>query len=335
MNLRFEPADDNRSGYVLAAMDMPVDPLKSVSLRRTSGGGFVPDVIEKEAERRSYARAAEIETSLYGSALKNGIPSSVVAEVIRVFSWDVDFQRDVRRGDRLEVLYDQMESPDGVKVKSGNIIFARLSIGGEDVAIYRYEKPDGDVDYYMQDGSSLRKTLMKTPVDGARISSGYGMRKHPVLGYNKMHKGMDFAAPTGTPIYAAGDGKIEYLGRNSSYGNYIRIRHNGNLKTAYAHMSRFARGLSNGSRVKQGQVIGYVGTTGRSTGPHLHYEVLVNNVQINPKSISVPQGDSLKGKELEAFHRHVNRISQQYSSLLGGQQFASYGGPAIRRQDLR
>ena len=180
---------------------------------------------------------------------------------------------------------------------------------------------NGRVDYFGADGTSTRKTLMKTPIDGARISSGFGMRRHPVLGYTKMHKGMDFAASVGTPIYAAGDGKVEYAGRFSSYGNYVRISHNSKLKTAYAHMLRLA--VKVGARVKQGQIIGYVGTTGRSTGPHLHYEVMVNSKQVNPNSVDLPTGEQLVGKDLRRFKSFVNTVKQQYVSLSHGQKFAA------------
>ncbi|MFP4313934.1 MAG: M23 family metallopeptidase, partial [Alphaproteobacteria bacterium] len=172
-------------------------------------------------------------------------------------------------------------------------------------------------------GQSIKKTLMKTPVDGARMSSKFGMRRHPILGYNKMHKGVDFAAPLGTPIYAAGDGVLEKVGRNGGYGNYMRIRHTNGLKTAYAHLHKFAKGMSVGKRVKQGQVIGYIGSTGRSTGPHLHYEVILNGKQVNPNRVDLPIGDSLKGKDLDNFKRYISKYDQMYAELSRGQKFAS------------
>ena len=197
-----------------------------------------------------------------------------------------------------------------------------MNTGGREKPIYRYKMDDGRVDYFEPDGTSIRKTLMKTPVDGARISSGFGYRRHPVLGYNKLHKGMDFAAPTGTPIYAAGDGVLEYAARNGSFGNYARIRHNSKLKTAYAHMSKFKKGMHKGKTVKQGEVIGYIGTTGRSTGPHLHYEVLVNGVQVNPRSVKLPTGETLTGEQLKRFKSLIQGINQEYASLTKGLKFA-------------
>lgn len=312
--------DGEEKGFSRLRMD--IDPLRSVSLEKNRNGVIKAALHEREAKTRFYAQNASIENSLYGSALKNGIPSAVVAEAIRIYSWDVDFQRDLRKGDTVEVMYEQLETEDGQKIKTGNIVYARLSVNGNDIPVYRYEMKNGDIDYFTADGKSVRKTLMTTPVDGARLSSGYGMRHHPVLGYNKMHKGMDFAAPTGTPIYAAGDGTIEKMGKFGAYGNYVRIRHNSNIKTAYAHMQKFAKGLSAGSRIKQGQIIGYIGTTGRSTGPHLHYEVLKNDTQVNPRTIDLPQGESLKGVELASFKSYVRDINSRYESLLGGGRYA-------------
>ncbi len=316
MYLRFDPVDETGKDYRFSTMKIAVDSLKTAGLKRIDDGGFQSFMEEKETHRRLYAKKANIEVSLYGSAAKAGLPAAIIAEAIHIFSWDVDFQRDIRRGDLLEVMYEQYETEDGAKLKSGDIIYARLNVNGHDVPVYRFELEKGEFDYFTKDGASIRKALMKTPIDGARISSGYGKRKHPVLGYNKVHKGVDFAAPTGTPIYAAGDGVIDRAGRWSSYGNYIRIRHNSSLKTAYAHLKKFAKGITAGKRVKQGQVIGYVGTTGRSTGAHLHYEVLKNGTQVNPRKVKLPQGKTLQGKSLQAFKAHMEDLNQQYAGLL-------------------
>lgn len=305
---------------------MKIDPVKSVLVEKLSEGDFTSSLEEKELLKRSYAYSTEIETSLYGSAARAGIPAQIIAEMIRIYSWNVDFQRDIRRGDKIEVLYETMETEDGDFARYGDVLYANLGVSGKDVPIYRYEMKDGRVDYFQPDGFSVRKTLMKTPVDGARLSSGFGMRKHPVLGYNKMHKGLDFAAATGTPIYAAGDGTIEFQGRKGGYGNYTRIRHNSKLKTAYAHMHKFARGMGVGKRVKQGDVIGYIGTTGRSTGPHLHYEVHVNGKQVNPRSVDLPTGEQLTGEELKKFKGLIGVMSQQYAKLSRGFKFAAKNG---------
>lgn len=296
-------------------ISVQVSSLKELSVSKDGAENFIPRLHEKSLNEQTFAGKAVIENSLYGSAAKAGIPSSVIAEVIRVYSLNTDFQRDIKPGDKLEVLYKGFETENGDFARAGDVIYANLVVNGKSMPVYRYDAPGGSSDYFQPDGRSIRKTLMKTPIDGARISSTYGMRFHPVLGYSKMHKGIDFAAPIGTPIYAAGSGVLEYAGRFSSYGNYIRIRHNNDMKTAYAHMSRLARGMRVGSKVAQGDIIGYVGTTGRSTGPHLHYEILVHNRQTNPNSMNLPTGQLLAGKDLKAFKARIAAIQQQYASL--------------------
>lgn len=315
LNIRMEPVEDRDSGYQFASLNMAVDPLRTVSVARGEAEkGYEVELQERKTKTQVYAQEAEVQNSLFGSAAKAGIPSSVVAEAIRVYSWQIDFQRDIRQGDKLKVLYEQQETEDGVRIKTGNLIYAQLTLEGIDIPIYRFEMKDGRVDYFQGNGKSIRKTLMKTPIDGARVSSGYGMRRHPIQGYNKMHKGIDFAAPTGTPIYAAGDGVVQRAGRNGGYGNYVRIRHNGQISTAYAHMSRIAKGVENGRRVRQGDVIGYVGSTGSSTGPHLHYEVLVNGVHANPRGINLPTGEILEGEQMRLFQARVRQIDQDFSN---------------------
>ena len=310
----FKPNEESDTGeevFEYQKMIMPISPVKEVSIIKEADS-FVAKVTEKQLKPRTYARQAKIQNSLYGSAMKAGIPEAVIARVMRNYAWSIDFQRDIRGGDGIEVLYEAGETADGSYKKYGDILFANLNVRGRDIKIYRYEFDNGRVEYFNEDGISIKKTLMKTPVDGARISSGYGMRKHPILGYNKMHKGVDFAAPTGTPIYAAGDGVVSYRGRKGGYGNYIKLRHNGTISTAYAHLHKFAKGVGTGARVKQGDIIGYVGSTGRSTGPHLHYEVIVNGRQVNPNSVDLPTGEELKGKQLARFKDRVRDIDRKY-----------------------
>jgi len=326
VELDLEP--DGDGAYALSKMAMKIDAVKDVVVRRGEDETFKAQIEEKDVIERSYTGYANIQTSLYGSAQQAGIPVPVITEIIRAYSWGVDFQRDIRHGDKIEVLYNRYETEDGDVVRTGDVLYVNLSVGGKDIPIYRFEKSNGDVDYYEEDGRSIRKTLMKTPIDGARLSSGFGMRRHPVLGYNKMHKGIDFAAPMGTPVYAAGDGTIEKAGRNGGYGNYVRIRHNGELKTAYAHLHKFAKSVGKGKRVKQGQVIAYVGTTGRSTGPHLHYEVLKGGVQVNPSRVDLPVGEKLKGKELARFKDAMKSLQRQYVESSGGLKLA-------RREDKK
>ena len=250
-----------------------------------------------------------IEGSLYQSSKDAGIPDGVIVNLIGIYSHAVDFQREVRHGDKFDVLYTKYVDEHGVTLKSGAIEYAALTLSGESKPLYRYtSREDQSSDYYTPSGSSGRRFLMRTPIDGARLTSGYGVRTHPVLGYTKMHKGVDFAAPSGTPIMAAGNGSVELARWLGTFGKYIRVKHANGYETAYAHMSRFAPGIREGSRVRQGQTIGYVGTTGRSTGPHLHYEVFQASNQLNPMSVKLPTGMMLSAIDLEAFKMHAQKI---------------------------
>lgn len=314
--------DPSNTGMSLTSMSMKVDSIKEVVVTKDAHERFQSELIEKQVVLKMKAAKASIDTSLYASAARAGIPASVIAEMIRLYSYEVDFQRDIRRGDTIEILYETYETEDGGFARYGNVLFANLKVDGTRIPIYRFKEKNGDTEYYREDGMNLKNTLMQTPIDGARMSSGYGMRRHPVLGYNKMHKGVDFAASRGTPIYAAGDGVIEKIGRNGGYGNYVRIRHVNSLKTAYAHMRKFAKGMKKGKRVKQGDVIGYVGTTGRSTGPHLHFEVLKNGRQVNPKSIKTDNREKLAGTRLQDFKAQMIIIKQKYATLAQDMKFA-------------
>lgn len=305
----------NQNARAFEGLKIDQDAVHSVSVGKSRAGTFEARKHEKETARYIAGARGRIDSSLFAAGMAQNIPNSVLLELIRILSWDIDFQRDLRQGDMFEVMYERYVTEDGVMTDRGNILYATLMLSGTPVTIYRYEMADGTVDYFTPEGRSVRKALLKTPIDGARISSGFGARKHPVLGYTKMHKGVDFAAPRGTPIYAAGDGVIESYGRWSSFGNYARIRHRQGLSTAYAHMNGYAKGLGRGSRVKQGQVIGYVGTTGRSTGPHLHYEVLVDGRQVNPSNVKMQAGQVLKGNDLEAFQGIMAQANQDFESL--------------------
>ncbi len=314
--------DNGESGVELVSLSMKLDPIRDVVILKDENQRYQANLNKKKIILQKKAAKVKIQSSLFGSAAKAGVPSNVVANMMRLYAYEVDFQRDLRQGDEVELLYEVYETEAGDFAKFGNILYANLSVAGRDKPVYRYNHQDGSGEYYHENGKSLKRTLMRTPIDGARMSSGYGMRRHPVLGYNKMHKGVDFAAQTGTPIYAAGDGTIERIGRNGGYGNYIRIRHNNTLKTAYAHMHKFAKGMKNGKRVRQGQVIGYVGSTGRSTGPHLHFEVLKNDRHVNPKSIKSSPGNQLAGSRLKKFQAQMTAMRKDYVSLSKGLTFA-------------
>jgi murein DD-endopeptidase MepM/ murein hydrolase activator NlpD len=244
--------------------------------------------------------------SIYETALRNRVPRSVIEELIKVYSYDVDFQRKARAGDSLEVLFagdDENADP------RADVLFASLKVGGETKKYYRYVSPDdGIVDYYDETGKSAKKFLVRKPVTEAIMRSGFGSRKHPILGYTKMHTGVDWAAPLGTPIYAAGNGAIEKAGWESGYGKYIRIKHNYGYETAYGHMTAFARGIEPGVKVHQGQLIGYVGSTGQSTGPHVHYEIIVNGRMVDPMRIKLPRGRVLEGAMLATFERERDKV---------------------------
>lgn len=245
--------------------------------------------------------AGQIDSSLYLAAEAQGVPADVILALIRLLSFDVDFQRDIWAGDSFELLYERAVVQEDGRVRNGAILAARLTLRNRDLSIHRFIDADGQAAYFHKDGRSVRRALLKTPIDGARLTSAFGRRRHPVLGYNRVHKGLDFGAPTGTPIYAAGDGVVERASRYGSYGHYVRIRHNSRYKTAYAHLSRYGKGIRAGARVQQGNIIGYVGATGRVTGAHLHYEVLVDGKQVNPQTLDLPPGRQLAGADLARF----------------------------------
>ena len=309
LSLSFDPENGSNGAPRLAAFALDVAPDRDVVVTRGDDGIFLPSVVDRPLARILQRTIGTIDSNLYDAAIAAGMPNQVLMEMVHLFSFDVDFQWDIQPGDRFEVLYEAVFNRDGEFVENGPILYATLEVGEREVELFRYEPDEGPADYLDVKGASVRKALMRTPINGARLSSGYGMRRHPILGYNKKHLGVDFAAPTGTPIYAGGDGKITMIGRYGNYGKYIRVRHNGTYSTGYAHLSGYANGMKKGKRVRQGQVIGYVGSTGMSTGPHLHYEVMVGNKRINPMTLKLPSGRKLKGHELAAFHEQVQKIT--------------------------
>ena len=257
-----------------------------------------------------------IETSLYKAMKDKGLSEIIINEIIRIYSFDVDFQRDIYAGDSFEIYFKREKNEKNETVSIKDPEYLMLSSRGTELPYYLYSTEEFN-EYFDENGKGMTKSLMKTPINGARLSSSYGMRKHPILGYNKMHKGLDFAAPTGTPIFAAGNGIVEYVGRNGGYGKYIRIRHDSTYKTAYAHLNSYKKGIGNGVRVKQGDIIGYVGSTGRSTGPHLHYEIIVNGQQINPATLKLPSGRKLNEQQLIDFNLLVSQKNLEVEKLRG------------------
>ena len=241
-----------------------------------------------------------ITQSLYKSATDEKIPANIIIEFAGVYGFQVDFQRDIRKQDKFQIMYEIFLNEKKEIIETGEILYANLKLSGKDNSLYYFDK-EGSEGHYDRNGKSVKKALMKTPINGARLSSPFGMRKHPIDGYNKMHKGTDFAAPMGTPIMASGDGIIKKAGWCGGGGNCVKIKHNSTYETVYAHMSKFARGVKSGVRVKQGQTIGYVGSTGKSTGPHLHYEVIVNGKKVNSQKLKLPSGKILKNEERKLF----------------------------------
>ena len=309
-------------GILLRKATLSIGPASSIAVERQQRG-FAARKVNLRTETHLSRTDGEISSSLYRAAEKVDLPLSVLLQLVRVFSWDVDFQREIRAGDKFDVAWESRYTTEGKFVDHGDMLYAALTLRGKKLELYRYKARHG-TDYFNRNGAGARKPLMRTPIDGARLSSKFGKRRHPILGYTKMHRGVDFAARPGTPIFAAGDGRVAYAGRNGGYGLYVRIRHNSRFQTAYAHMRALRRGIRGGAEVRQGQVIGYVGSTGRSTGPHLHYEILVNGRQVNPLSISMPPQVHLKGKDLAAFKSWRGTFEKRLAEA-GTRRFAKAG----------
>ncbi|MEM7460789.1 MAG: M23 family metallopeptidase, partial [Pseudomonadota bacterium] len=299
-------ADDS-----LNALSINLEAGRRLLAKRTASGEYQAMALDSRLIARPMTVRGSIETSLYQDAQALGAEDQQVVDFAQVFAYDLDFQREVHPGDAFELVFNVMTDERGKVIRRGEVVYAALNGKAVNKAFYRYTTPDEDVtDYFQANGESSTKFLMKTPINGARLSSRFGKRRHPISGYTRLHKGTDFAAPTGTPIYAAGNGVVERASRYGGYGHYIRIRHTQGYKTAYAHLSRYARGVKSGRRVKQGQIIGYVGSTGASTGPHLHYEVYKNGKALDVMRLKLPTGRKLAMDPgvFEAFKVERDRI---------------------------
>ena len=268
--------------------------------RNIDNNKFNKKILVTKLKKNTLYKENSIMQSLYKSATEQKIPANVIIEFARIYGFQVDFQRDIRKKDSFQIMYEVFKDDNGRTIETGEILFANLKLSGMDNSLYFFNK-EGSEGHYDKNGKSVKKALMKTPINGARLSSPFGMRKHPIDGFNKMHKGTDFAAPMGTPIMASGDGVVKKAGWCGGGGNCVVIKHNSTYQTVYAHMSKFAKGIRSGVRVKQAQIIGYVGSTGKSTGPHLHYEVIVNGKKINSQKLKLPSGKILKGEERKKF----------------------------------
>ena len=310
---------DRKNNIRIVKFKIEINKKKDVLfLRNASLSTFSSKIIEKNLTKVLIFKEGIIENSLYNTAIKLGIKPSIIIEFARLYGFQVDFQRDIWKGDSFQIIYEQFENEDGSLIENGDIIFSNLNTQGNNLNLYKFELKKNEIDYFDENGKSMKKTLMKTPINGARLSSPFGKRKHPILGFTKMHTGTDFAAPTGTPIMASGDGVVTRAQWCGGGGNCVKIKHNSVYQTVYAHMSKFGRGIKKGVRVKQGQIIGYVGSTGLSTGPHLHYEVIENGRKINSQKLKLPSGKTLKGKQRNNFEVNKIKIDVLKSNLIAG-----------------
>ena len=291
----------------------PINNTTSVEVRKSQDNFIVKENILQLYKKEVVVKKV-ITNNLYSSAVSSGVEPNIIVEFARIFGFEVDFQRDIRKGDWFEIFYEKFED-DNKKVRdTGKIIYASMYVNGEEINLYNFRYKNEE-DYYDIKGKSITKSLMKTPINGARLSSSFGMRKHPILGYNKMHRGTDFAAPSGTPIMASGSGTVTRARWCGGGGNCVKIKHNSTYETIYAHMKAFAKGIKEGRKVKQGQIIGYVGSTGLSTGPHLHYEVIVNGKKVNSQKLKLPSGKTLKGDERKQFELDRIKIDLKLAEL--------------------
>ncbi len=304
--------NDKRS---IIKFSVPITKSTTISIAKNEEGEILAKKIITKLYKKKALAENIITNNLYSSALDAKINPETIIEFARIFGFEIDFQRDIRKKDYFKILYEKYFDENGEFIKSGSILYAHMSVNGREITLYKFGT-DKDYGYFDINGKSVEKALMKTPINGARLSSPFGMRKHPILGYNKKHMGTDFAAPMGTPIMASGSGTITRAKWCGGGGNCIKIKHNSTYETVYAHMRNFAKGIKVGKKVKQGQIIGYVGSTGMSTGPHLHYEVIVNGKKVNSQTLKLPSGKVLKDKERKDFEIHRIKTDVLIAELL-------------------
>ena len=292
----------------------PINNTTSVEVRKSQNKFHVKENILQLYKKEVVVKNI-ITNNLYSSAINSDVEPNIIVEFARIFGFEVDFQRDIRKGDWFEIYYEKFIDDNNKVRDTGKIIYASMYVNGEEINLYNFKFKNNDQEYYDIKGKSITKSLMKTPINGARLSSSFGMRKHPILGYNKMHRGTDFAAPSGTPIIASGSGTVTRARWCGGGGNCVKIKHNSTYETIYAHMKAFAKGVKEGRKVRQGQIIGYVGSTGLSTGPHLHYEVIVNGKKVNSQKLKLPSGKILKGEERKQFELDRIKIDLKLAKL--------------------
>ena len=297
----------------LVSFFYPIDEITSVEVKRNKDEFVINKNILK-LEKKEVVLSNSIKNNLYSSAIEVGVEPNIIVEFANIFGFEVDFQRDIQVGDKFEIYYERLLDEDGVIRNTGKIFYASMFVNNKEISLYNF-KYNNETGFYDVDGKSVIKTLMKTPINGARLSSSFGFRRHPILGFNKLHQGTDFAAKTGTPIMASGSGVVVMAQKYKGYGNYVKIRHNSTYETAYAHMSKYGRGIRKGVRVNQGQIIGYVGSTGLSTGPHLHYEVIANGKRVNSQRLKLPTGKTLDNEARNKFEVERIKIDVRLSNL--------------------
>ena len=317
-NLDIKFTIDQLNNKKIISFLFPVSRTEKIQLTRNLDTNiFEKKTIITNLNKKIVFKEGKIIQSLYKTAVDLNIKPNIIIEFARIYGFQVDFQRDIRKNDNFQIMYEVFQDDNGKVFETGNILFADLKLSGTNNSLYYFNKK-GSEGHYDQNGKSVEKALMKTPINGARLSSAFGMRKHPIDGYNKMHRGTDFAAPSGTPIMASGSGLITRARWCGGGGNCIKIKHNSTYETIYAHMKNFAKGIKEGVRVKQGQVIGYVGSTGKSTGPHLHYEVIVNGKKINSQTLKLPSGKILKDNDRKIFEVAKIKLNVLRSELIIG-----------------
>ena len=297
-----------KNGNFVSRLTVNIDNITSVHVFLNKDNVYETKRVTKILTKKNHLVETTIDRGIYRTAKQSGIENSIVAQFARLYGFEVDFQRDLKKNDKIKIFYERYLDDDGVSQRTGNIIYSEITNVERNIVLYRYEYPNGSIAYFTPEGKSIEKSLMRTPINGAKLSSRYGFRIHPILGYNQMHQGTDFAAPIGTPVMASGAGTVEYSGWKGGYGKFISIRHSAVYQTNYAHLQDYAKGIRRGAKVQQGQVIGYLGSTGSSTGPHLHYEVIVNGRKENSQTLKLPSAAPLEGNNKNFFEIQKRNI---------------------------
>ena len=297
-----------KNGNFVSRLTVNIDNITSVHVFLNKDNVYETRRVTKILTKKNHLVETTIDRGIYRTAKQSGIENSIVAQFARLYGFEVDFQRDLKKNDKIKIFYERYLDDDGVSQRTGNIIYSEITNVERNIILYRYEYPNGSIAYFTPEGKSIEKSLMRTPINGAKLSSRYGFRIHPILGYNQMHQGTDFAAPIGTPVMASGAGTVEYSGWKGGYGKFISIRHSAVYQTNYAHLQDYAKGIRRGAKVQQGQVIGYLGSTGSSTGPHLHYEVIVNGKKENSQTLKLPSAAPLEGNNKNFFEIQKRNI---------------------------